>query len=109
MSLLPKPFHELLNMKFIIPPYQRGYRWDSEQVETLLNDLQDFIKKYVKVNPNAKNQSVPYYCLQPIAVVKDFGHHQQLAVSSVKDTHASHWVTCVYGVEKTNLIISIKY
>ena len=74
MSLLPKPFHELLNMKFIIPPYQRGYRWDSEQVETLLNDLQDFIKKYVKVNPNAKNQSVPYYCLQPIAVVKDFGN-----------------------------------
>ena len=74
MSLLPKPFHELLNMKFIIPPYQRGYRWDSEQVETLLNDLQDFIKKYVKVNANAKNQSVPYYCLQPIAVVKDFGN-----------------------------------
>ena len=31
MSLVPKPFHELLKMHFIIPPYQRGYRWESRQ------------------------------------------------------------------------------
>ena len=44
MSLVPKPFHELLKMHFIIPPYQRGYRWESRQVEELLDDLLDFVK-----------------------------------------------------------------
>ncbi len=44
MSLVPKPFHELLKMHFIIPPYQRGYRWESRQIEELLDDLLDFVK-----------------------------------------------------------------
>ena len=44
MSLVLKPFHELLEMHFIIPPYQRGYRWESRQVEELLDDLLDFVK-----------------------------------------------------------------
>lgn len=70
MSLKPKPFHELLKMEFIIPPYQRGYRWGNEQVEALLDDLQDFIKRYIK-KPNSNSEL--YYCLQPVAVVKDEG------------------------------------
>ncbi|MDE6653554.1 MAG: DUF262 domain-containing protein, partial [Muribaculaceae bacterium] len=65
MSLTPKPFRELLGMKFIIPAYQRGYRWDNEQVETLLNDLYDFIKKHSGFGSNSSD----YYCLQPMAVV----------------------------------------
>uniref|UniRef100_UPI003FED4049 GmrSD restriction endonuclease domain-containing protein n=1 Tax=Candidatus Limisoma sp. TaxID=3076476 RepID=UPI003FED4049 len=31
-------------MHFIIPPYQRGYRWESRQIEELLDDLLDFVK-----------------------------------------------------------------
>lgn len=69
MSLVPKPFHELLKMHFIIPPYQRGYRWESRQVEELLDDLLDFVKS-MKSKRNRNNEGrEPYYCLQPIAVV----------------------------------------
>ena len=69
MSLVPKPFHELLKMHFIIPPYQRGYRWESRQVEELLDDLLDFVKS-LKSKRNRNNEGrEPYYCLQPIAVV----------------------------------------
>ena len=71
MALTPKPFHELLNMNFIIPSYQRGYRWDKEQVETLLDDLEDFINKNKKKNSQFNVNSDIYYCLQPIAVVPD--------------------------------------
>ena len=73
MPIIPKPFHELLKMKFTIPPYQRGYRWDNEQVEALLEDLLDFIRQYVRNNsykPNSQEEDI-YYCLQPIAVVAD--------------------------------------
>lgn len=69
MSLVPKPFHELLKMHFIIPPYQRGYRWESRQIEELLDDLLDFVKS-MKSKKNRNNEGrEPYYCLQPIAVV----------------------------------------
>ncbi|MBQ6082947.1 MAG: DUF262 domain-containing protein [Bacteroidales bacterium] len=33
-----KSVGELLGMKFIIPSYQRGYRWTEQQVKDLLND-----------------------------------------------------------------------
>ncbi len=42
--------------EFIIPSYQRGYRWERKQVETLLNDIMD-------------NGDKPY-CLQPVVVRK---------------------------------------
>lgn len=70
MSLILKSFHELLKMHFIIPPYQRGYRWESRQVEELLEDLLDFVKS-LKTRKNRNNDGrEPYYCLQPITVVK---------------------------------------
>lgn len=43
---------------YLIPYYQRGYRWDIENVEALLDDIHNFIKS------EEKN-----YCLQPIVVV----------------------------------------
>ncbi|WP_294789481.1 DUF262 domain-containing protein, partial [Prevotella sp.] len=33
---------DLLGLKFFIPSYQRGYRWNDQQVEDLLNDINDF-------------------------------------------------------------------
>lgn len=47
------------NLKFFIPDYQRGYRWEKEQVEDLLNDLVEFFQS-----------GKPLYCLQPLVVVK---------------------------------------
>lgn len=45
---------------FYIPSYQRGYRWDKDQIMDLLEDLYDFI--YI-----TKGEK---YCLQPIVVKK---------------------------------------
>jgi len=43
-----------------IPYYQRGYRWDVEHVDALLNDIHSFMLTDEKK-----------YCLQPIVVVPD--------------------------------------
>lgn len=58
-KLLHKENH-VTNYNFFIPSYQRGYRWDTEQVEDLLNDLFEFIQ-------NSKSNDETY-CLQPIVV-----------------------------------------
>lgn len=52
-----QPVGNLLKEEFFIPNYQRGYRWESEQVETLLNDLWEFDLK-------------DGYCLQPLVVLR---------------------------------------
>ena len=68
---LQMPVSELLlgTYHFIIPSYQRGYRWESStgpddeeirQVDDLLNDLTDFVDK----NANSKAN----YYLQPLMV-----------------------------------------
>lgn len=55
---------ELLDGRtFFIPDYQRGYRWTSQQVEELLQDLLTFA-----IN---KKDTDSYYCLQPIVVRND--------------------------------------
>lgn len=45
--------------KFVIPSYQRGYRWTNKQVDELLEDLQTYLY-------DAEDDG--YYCLQPIIV-----------------------------------------
>ena len=63
--LKPLPVGELIKQKenkpiyhFYIPAYQRGYRWDNDQVHDLLEDLFEFVNQ---------NQSTKY-CLQPVVV-----------------------------------------
>lgn len=70
MALSPKHFYELMDMHFIIPSYQRGYRWDKEQVEDLLNDLEEFI---LTVENREGKDVLSYYCLQPMTVVPEPG------------------------------------
>jgi hypothetical protein len=38
-----KKLKDLFNMKFIIPKYQRPYKWDSEKVIQLLEDIFEFV------------------------------------------------------------------
>lgn len=52
------PVKDLLNKKFLIPSYQRGYRWTCRQVNDLLDDILEF----------SKNNVDSYYCLQPLIV-----------------------------------------
>lgn len=45
---------------YVIPYYQRGYRWDLENVQSLLDDIDNFIQS-----------SESNYCLQPIVVTSN--------------------------------------
>lgn len=57
-------FKKLLGRHFNIPSYQRGYRWEKENVEALLNDIQEFAQK----SPKDEGE---FYCLQPVVVRKN--------------------------------------
>lgn len=48
-------------IKFIIPHYQRGYRWEEQEVNELLDDLWTFCKDL---------ESGDFYCIQPIVVLE---------------------------------------
>jgi uncharacterized protein with ParB-like and HNH nuclease domain len=63
-----KKIVELKDYKFLIPSYQRGYRWGKQEVNDLLDDIWDFSKKANKDE---------FYCLQPI-VVKDLNGSWEL-------------------------------
>lgn len=55
-----KTVGELLGLRFVIPAYQRGYRWTATEVTELLDDLEDYQETRRKDSPN--------YCLQPLVV-----------------------------------------
>lgn len=62
-ELICKKYHDnFFNNHFVIPDYQRGYRWDEINVVTLLNDVHDFCTRSKDLKEN--------YCLQPIVVSK---------------------------------------
>jgi hypothetical protein len=47
--------------RFYVPNYQRGYRWEADQVTALLDDLAEF-----EAAPDPRR----FYCLQPLVVVR---------------------------------------
>ncbi len=65
------PLKNLLNKRFYIPSYQRGYRWEKEQVIDLLNDIKTF-------SNNRDPRSKDFYCLQPIVVKENNGTYEVL-------------------------------
>lgn len=56
-----KSINQLLGEHFFIPYYQRGYRWTSQQVSDLLNDIWTFANK-------RRTKEIEFYCLQPIVI-----------------------------------------
>lgn len=56
------PVKDLEDKNFLIPSYQREYRWDNE-VNALLEDIRDFT--------NCKKSDNDFYSLQPIVVKKN--------------------------------------
>lgn len=59
---LLKPISWLLDKKFFVPKYQRGYRWSEKQVNDLLDDINEFCDK--------ERANDEFYCLQPLVVKK---------------------------------------
>jgi hypothetical protein len=62
-SIETRKVAELLALKFSIPSYQRGYRWDKAQVLALLNDVHEYVIDY-------QNEDA-FYCLQPVVVAEN--------------------------------------
>jgi hypothetical protein len=56
-----KTIYDLLGEKFIVPYYQRGYRWGKSQVEKLLQDINEFSENKTEEE---------FYPLQPVVVFK---------------------------------------
>lgn len=54
--------NEIIKEKFFIPSYQRGYRWEEQQVADLLEDIWEFSQQERKKDE--------FYCLQPVVVKK---------------------------------------
>ena len=63
MNLKLAHLENLIGMRFNIPYYQRGYRWETKQVLDLLDDLFEFQQS----NPEPGS----FYCLQPLVVCKN--------------------------------------
>lgn len=61
-NFAPMPIADLLDGKhhFVIPSFQRGYRWEEKQVTDLLEDIKQFAN-----DDNVKSDS---YFLQPVVV-----------------------------------------
>jgi len=55
-----------LKGNFIIPGYQRGYRWNDQQINDLLNDIFDFYEQFKKGKENK------IYFLQPVVVMENY-------------------------------------
>ncbi|AYL94250.1 DUF262 domain-containing protein [Mucilaginibacter celer] len=66
-NLRLRPVNDLLKDSFIVPDYQRGYRWTPKEVTALLNDIWSFFTE----NQNSRKEV--YYCLQPLVVIEDDG------------------------------------
>lgn len=64
-------------MKFHIPTYQRGYRWQEQQVIDLLNDILEF-----KDNKSRSQEEI--YCIQPL-VVK---FRDKVTLDSIKEANS---------------------
>lgn len=69
--------NDLLGMKFHIPTYQRGYRWQEQQVIDLLNDILEF-----KENKSRTQEEI--YCIQPL-VVK---FRDKVTLDSIKEANS---------------------
>lgn len=52
---------ELKNKKFIVPNYQRGYKWRAKDVEYLIEDIAEITQ-----------EDHSDYCLQPIVVAPNW-------------------------------------
>lgn len=52
-------------ISFIVPSYQRGYRWTKEQVNRLIQDLCEFQKEE---DEKEKSKQCPFYSLQVLVV-----------------------------------------
>jgi len=89
-----KCIHDLLGHRFIIPSYQRGYRWKEHQVTDLLDDVWDFAQN----RGRAKGE---FYCLQPVVVAR--GEHGYSVVDGQQRLTTIHIIFSVLADIKMHI------
>ncbi|WP_146164992.1 DUF262 domain-containing protein, partial [Brachyspira hampsonii] len=99
------PIGKLLNDNFVIPSYQRGYRWRGEngEVQALLEDIKEFIE-------NKKGDEK--YCLNPIAVKyvkKDDNKEQYNLVDGQQRLTTIYLILKYLNNNENNKLFTLKY
>lgn len=92
-----KSVGDLLGMKFLIPSYQRGYRWTEKQVKDLLNDVNEFEPRKI---PDSDEET--WYCLQPLVVKRIDKNDSRLP----KD-NKTNWYEVIDGQQRLTTIFII--
>lgn len=87
-----------MGMNFFVPSYQRGYRWEIQQVKDLLEDIKDFTNK-------PKRSEYEFYCLQPL-VVRQMSAKELERVSLPTD---ETWYEVIDGQQRLTTIYLILY
>ena len=57
---------DVIDKDYFIPAYQRGYRWEKEQVNRLIDDLYNFAEM-----ENTEGKSDDFYCLQSLVIKRN--------------------------------------
>jgi uncharacterized protein with ParB-like and HNH nuclease domain len=96
---------ELLGTTFFIPSYQRGYRWDKQQVDDLLNDIYAFATKQ-----RGSARGKEFYCLQPIVVRKFNKNDEEITKDMQSGLNNQEWYEVIDGQQRlTTIRILISY
>lgn len=69
----------LKGQKFFIPDYQRGYKWEKDQVEDLLNDIYEFMLA-------DKGDVGESYCIQPLVV--GYKNEDSVILNKIKECNS---------------------
>lgn len=90
---------ELLDGRlFIIPAYQRGYRWETKQIDDLLEDLLKFALR-------TNHSPGEFYCLQPL-IVKQTRWNENVCLGH---TPNQVWEVVDGQQRLTSIFILVKY
>lgn len=88
--------------QFLIPSYQRGYRWQKLQVEALLEDLWHFHTEF------KDKKEDDWYCLQPLVVKKDIEPNRWIVLDGQQRLTTLFIILKLLG-EGTDALYSIEY
>ena len=70
---------KLTDIEYFVPEYQRGYRWEEQQITDLLNDINDF-----------DEENNAFYCLQPIVLKENEKEQKWNLIDGL------HRLTCIF-------------
>ena len=99
-NLRPLAINEILNKKFFVPHYQRGYRWTAQQIIQLLDDIDAFSPREI---PGKLNERT-FYCLQPV-VTKELS-------KEIREKYKleGNWLELIDGQQRiTTIYLIIQY